>query len=1174
MKISRILAIAIGLSLCLFGALSAAIINVPDDQPTIQAGIDAASYGDTVLVEPGHYHESMIQILGKVVTVAGQFIIDSLRPTIESTIIDADFNGSIFRISGGWNGQTVIGFTLINGSGSIHELPAIPYGGAFSISGSGPIIKNNIIRDCSVDGHGGAIWLEGGHAIIQNNTFENNEANKGGAIFLKGTDSSIISHNLFYRNSADSGGGVYYFIDNSTQLYNCTFYEDSADEGGGIYFDLSSPTIQKVIIAKSKNGGALRCNGSSPAFLCSNLIWNTAGDWTECVSGQLGVNGNICMGPQFCDTANGDYGISYNSPCSPSYSECGGLIGAFDVNCDIPPNIISVSPSQNASAVSQNSDVSVIFNADMDPTSFNDSTFIIHGRSTGLHAGTYTYDSPTKTVIFTPYQDYAVGEVVSVILNDNVLSSSGVPLDKKYAWSFTVGAEGGTGIFNSHVSYYAGINPHWVCIGDFNNDTNLDLSVANRTNPGYLSIINNDGNADFSIITQFPIAADPISCCGGDLNNDGFMDIAAATSSSDNISILLNNGDNTFMDYSTYQVGYNPFSVCTADLNGDGYLDLAVANDGGQSISVLINLGDGSFASQGVYQVGTAAWSIVAVDIDNDYDNDLITGNGYTHTISIFINGGEGEFYKYTDLDMGNDLVSVSAADLDNDSFLDIIVTNAPSSNISIVRNNSGLDFADPVAYTVGANPYSLFIADYNGDGYLDVATCNMSSDNISVLLNNGDGTLEEQLNYMVGSAPRSIYAADVDNDDDIDIVTANKDSNEISVLLNMGYVPYISEILIDGHAFGQNIINNTPLIEWNYNDQGGSIQYQYEIAVGTDDDWAYAEMWNPAPVTSSDTFVVYNGSPLVDGQTYYLRLRVDNGEVWSGWYATSFHMNSIPSIPVALSPVNDIIVDNNQPTLWVQNSIDGETDDTLTYEFVVANDTAFGEPDPIWEEGVTEGTDSTGWIVTEPLNENWKYFWNCRAFDQYEYSDWGDPQYFWVNAIEEAPGDFGAYFPPDTDNAIITDMLTGFWWGEADEPDPLDSVYYTLYISVDSNFNFVNTIDSIWTNLYTLTADDSLEFGTHYWWKVKATDNTGRSTYSTNIRDFQTWMLGDVSGDLQVNILDVTFLINYLYKSGAPPWPIVMGDIDGSCSINILDVTYLINYLYKSGPAPLVGCE
>jgi len=61
----------------------------------------------------------------------------------------------------------------------------------------------------------------------------------------------------------------------------------------------------------------------------------------------------------------------------------------------------------------------------------------------------------------------------------------------------------------------------------------------------------------------------------------------------------------------------------------------------------------------------------------------------------------------------------------------------------------------------------------------------------------------------------------------------------------------------------------------------------------------------------------------------------------------------------------------------------------------------------------------------------------------------------------------------------------------------------------------------------------------------------------------------GDANGNAAINILDVTFLINYLYKSGPAPIPESAGDANCSGSINILDATYLINYLYKSGPPP-----
>jgi len=64
-------------------------------------------------------------------------------------------------------------------------------------------------------------------------------------------------------------------------------------------------------------------------------------------------------------------------------------------------------------------------------------------------------------------------------------------------------------------------------------------------------------------------------------------------------------------------------------------------------------------------------------------------------------------------------------------------------------------------------------------------------------------------------------------------------------------------------------------------------------------------------------------------------------------------------------------------------------------------------------------------------------------------------------------------------------------------------------------------------------------------------------------------FLCGDVNFDAFVNILDVTFLVNFLYKGGPAPYFPHSGDVDYSCTINILDVTLLINYLYKQGPPP-----
>jgi hypothetical protein len=67
----------------------------------------------------------------------------------------------------------------------------------------------------------------------------------------------------------------------------------------------------------------------------------------------------------------------------------------------------------------------------------------------------------------------------------------------------------------------------------------------------------------------------------------------------------------------------------------------------------------------------------------------------------------------------------------------------------------------------------------------------------------------------------------------------------------------------------------------------------------------------------------------------------------------------------------------------------------------------------------------------------------------------------------------------------------------------------------------------------------------------------------------------GNCDGLGALNMLDILYLIAYLYKGGPAPTPYTLcsGDPDKSCTGNMLDILYLIAYLYKGGPMPST-CE
>ncbi len=367
------------------------------------------------------------------------------------------------------------------------------------------------------------------------------------------------------------------------------------------------------------------------------------------------------------------------------------------------------------------------------------------------------------------------------------------------------------------------------------------------------------------------------------------------------------------------------------------------------------------------------------------------------------------------------------------------------------------------------------------------------------------------------------------------------------------------------------NVVNHTPTFRWSAHiGYPSDFQSKFQIQIGTDNNWAVAEMWNSGEIANPDTTVTYSGAPLLDGATYYSRVRVENGFVWSEWHQSTFRMNSPPASPTPLRPVSSALA-LAKPKLYVTNAVDPEGDTPLYYIFEIYSDlglTTLAAADSF----VAQTNDSTGWTSDITLAYSTPYWWRAKASDTYEISGYSAAASFIVQNAPQAPNPPVALTPVDTSGWPVFTLFPTFDWTNAIDPNPLDSLTYRLRIAQDSQFITAININGLPASQHTLTTP--LVYNKKYWWRVTAQDNTNLISASSNTLTFWTWTLGDINHSHTFDILDLNFMVNRLFRAGPPPNPTFVGDLNGDCKFSILDLNYIVNKIFRGGALPVVGCS
>ncbi|UCG61058.1 MAG: hypothetical protein JSV52_12115, partial [Candidatus Zixiibacteriota bacterium] len=298
------------------GLVNAATINVPSDQPTIQAGISAAFAGDTVMVSPGTYVENVsfdgkaIVVISsdgpEVTTIQGAASASSLDVPGEvdsSGTSPTDFgtdaiSATVRFINSEPKGAVLCGFTITGGNSS----------GIYCDINSSPTILNNIITGN----------MGGG--------------NLGGGLSLRGTTGAVVRGNTFYGNSCTYGASIhigedYHTNTDDTICYNVMYGNSGYGEIRALGSLINEIIYNNTVIATTWSG--LLNQGAGAIIAKNNIVvfgdpYGMQGNFAatynctfECATPYTSTPGvgNIYADPLFVDSVNNDYHLDMESPC-------------------------------------------------------------------------------------------------------------------------------------------------------------------------------------------------------------------------------------------------------------------------------------------------------------------------------------------------------------------------------------------------------------------------------------------------------------------------------------------------------------------------------------------------------------------------------------------------------------------------------------------------------------------------------------------------------------------------------------------------------------------------------------------------------------------------------------------------------------------------------------------
>ena len=302
-----------------------------------------------------------------------------------------------------------------------------------------------------------------------------------------------------------------------------------------------------------------------------------------------------------------------------------------------------------------------------------------------------------------------------------------------------------------------------------------------------------------------------------DINNDGDLDIVCtanpeASGSEDvskpNVLLFLNDGNETYSESVIDYTFRTARALACGDLNGDGYADVAAGNKNHDSSLVWYENPTSAYSAEWTKTtIGSGAplnYVVTIVDLDDDGYLDIVDGNGDA------ADGGtaSGDYIFWRENDGSASFTTrqiinypspsaIATADFDGDNRLDVAgmcwlnYTNpTPQSDEDLRwwKQSATHTFSqqEVIQQTYGGN--DAFTADIDGDGDMDIAGAGWKAQSIDWWANDGSGNFS--VIHSVATSftySRSVVVFDMDGDNDMDLLAAADNAATVAWFENDG---------------------------------------------------------------------------------------------------------------------------------------------------------------------------------------------------------------------------------------------------------------------------------------------------------------------------------------------------------------------------------------------------